>query len=129
VEREARCPEPGRQRGPWKRPHARIGGWGEAARFLVGTTCSWLVLATATTTGAQDTDVEAVDSQSIGHTEDGRLAHPFALQSNDRVAAIRPNRFGTRELVGLLHRAASGGGGGGGSRDVRVDFLRLVCRS
>ncbi len=46
------------------------------------------------------------DSQSIGHTEDGRLEHAFALESRDGLVALRTNRFGTRELVGLLERAS-----------------------
>jgi len=46
------------------------------------------------------------DSQSIGATEDGRLEHAFALESRDGLVALRTNRFGTRELVGLLERAA-----------------------
>ncbi len=46
------------------------------------------------------------DSLSIGHTEDGRLEHPFAVESGDYIVAVRPNRYGTRELVGLLERAA-----------------------
>lgn len=55
--------------------------------------------------GARDETLE--DSLSIGHTEDGRLEHPFAVESGDYLASVRPNRFGTRELVGLLERAAA----------------------
>jgi penicillin-insensitive murein endopeptidase len=51
-------------------------------------------------------DAIAADSQSIGHTEAGRLEHAFALESRDGLVALRTNRFGTRELVGLLERAA-----------------------
>lgn len=60
---------------------------------------------------AQDTLVAPLsegdlDSQSIGHTEAGSLLHGFALESRDSLVSVRSNHFGTRELVGLLTRAA-----------------------
>jgi penicillin-insensitive murein endopeptidase len=55
---------------------------------------------------ASDGEAIEADSQSIGHTEAGRLEHAFALESRDGLVALRTNRFGTRELVGLLERAA-----------------------
>ncbi len=51
-------------------------------------------------------DEGAFDSQSIGHTEGGRLDHAFVLESRDGLASLRSNHFGTRELVGLLSRAS-----------------------
>lgn len=68
-------------------------------------------LAVAPPTRAQDapaspTDEGDFDSQSIGHTEAGSLLHAFALESRDTLASVRSNHFGTRELVGLLERAA-----------------------
>ncbi len=75
---------------------------------------AWLVGVTLLGAGgrvrAQDPlavgDAIEADSQSIGHTEAGRLEHAFALESRDGLVALRTNRFGTRELVGLLERAA-----------------------
>ena len=54
---------------------------------------------------AGETTIDA-DSQSVGHSDDGRIEHPFTVETGDRLVALRPSRFGTRELVGLLHRAA-----------------------
>ena len=86
-------------------PRARA-GLRVVACFGVG-----LVTIVASRADAQDapiaTDAEdALDSQSIGHAEAGRLEHAFALESRDGLLAMRANHFGTRELVGLLTRAA-----------------------
>ncbi len=74
----------------------------------------WLSVGAAGPTSAQDATAQAIaaaeaadlDSQSIGHTEAGRLEHAFAVEPRDDLAVVRPNRFGTRELVGLLYRAS-----------------------
>ena len=63
-------------------------------------------LDSAVTPAAAAGAVELTDSQSIGHADEGALLHPFAVESNDHLAALRASRWGTRELVGLLHRAA-----------------------
>ncbi len=72
--------------------------------------CAFAILGDGSSAGAQDPPVPGAeleaDSQSIGHTEAGRLEHAFALESRDGLVALRTNRFGTRELVGLLERAA-----------------------
>lgn len=51
-------------------------------------------------------EIADADSQSVGYPDDGRLEHPFAVETGDRLVARREHRYGTRELVGLLHRAA-----------------------
>ncbi len=57
---------------------------------------------------SQDEIYEApADSLSIGHADEGRLENPFAVVDSDVIDAVRPNRYGTRELVGLLGRAAA----------------------
>jgi len=63
--------------------------------------------------GATAPDQDAIhaaleaDSLSVGHADGGRLESPFALRSSDVIASVRPHRYGTRELVGLLGRAAA----------------------
>ncbi|MDH5673103.1 MAG: penicillin-insensitive murein endopeptidase [Myxococcales bacterium] len=52
-------------------------------------------------------DEEPLDSLSLGYADGGRLEHPFALHDSEVLHAARSNRYGTRELVGLLERAAS----------------------
>lgn len=69
------------------------------------------VLGAAAPGAAQDVvamadDELPADSQSIGYTDDGQLEHPFALESSDRLVSVTRNHYGTRELVGLLYRAA-----------------------
>ena len=54
---------------------------------------------------AEPEDVPA-DSQSVGYADEGHLEHPFAVESGDRLVVVKRHRYGTRELVGLLHRAA-----------------------
>ncbi|MBW2461100.1 MAG: penicillin-insensitive murein endopeptidase [Deltaproteobacteria bacterium] len=49
----------------------------------------------------------AADSLSTGHADGGRLEHAFALRTGDALATVSRKRYGTRELVGLLGRAAS----------------------
>ena len=46
------------------------------------------------------------DSLSVGHADSGGLQNPFAVASSDVLASVRPHKYGTRELVGLLDRAA-----------------------
>jgi penicillin-insensitive murein endopeptidase len=46
------------------------------------------------------------DSQSIGYADEGRLEVPFALATGDELVSVRQHRYGTREMVELLHRAA-----------------------
>jgi penicillin-insensitive murein endopeptidase len=54
----------------------------------------------------EDVYAAEADSLSIGHADGGRLDNPFAVTSSDVLASVRPHRYGTRELVGLLDRAA-----------------------
>jgi len=72
----------------------------------------WVLGSAAVPTSAQEIGqtgaamVVDTDSQSIGNTENGRLLRAFAIEPSDTVAVVRPNHYGTRELVGLLGRAA-----------------------
>lgn len=56
---------------------------------------------------AAESAAEPEDSLAIGRADDGRLEHPFTLHPSDDLVVLSHRRHGTRELVGLLRRAAS----------------------
>ncbi len=76
------------------------------AAVAAGAALALLVTARAGAAQEPGGDETLADSQSVGYADEGRLEHPFAIQTSDRLLAVKPQRFGTRELVGLLHRAA-----------------------
>ena len=92
--------------------------YAEGVRSLLGPSVALACLAAApaiaqpaaldstVTQAASASSLDLTDSQSIGHADGGALLYPFAVESDERLAALRGPRYGTRELVGLLHRAA-----------------------
>jgi len=56
-------------------------------------------------TAPVEPEIEA-DSASGGYADSGTLQDAFVLRSNDVLVTVRPHTHGTRELVGLLERAA-----------------------